>query len=75
VSASRSGRADAGWAGTAMEARVDAAELGSLATVEFSPPAGLTPAQGGAVLAEAVGQNQKVAWLLGAAMRRWTGAA
>jgi hypothetical protein len=63
----RGGRADAGWAGTAMEARVDAGRLGSLATVEFSPPAGLTPAQGGIVLAEAVGQNQQVAWLIGAA--------
>ncbi|HZC99422.1 MAG TPA: DUF2207 domain-containing protein [Actinomycetes bacterium] len=63
----RGGRADAGWAGTAMEARVDAAKLGSLATVEFSPPAELTPAQGGIVLAERVGQNQKVAWLIGAA--------
>jgi hypothetical protein len=64
----RGGRADAGWAGTAMEARVDAEKLGSLATIEFSPPAELTPAQGGIVLAEAVGQNQKVAWLIGAAM-------
>jgi Predicted membrane protein (DUF2207) len=63
----RGGRGDAGWAGTAMEARVDAEKLGSLATVEFSPPAGLTPAQGGIVLAEAVGQNQQVAWLIGAA--------
>jgi hypothetical protein len=63
----RGGRADAGWAGTATEARVDAAKLGSLASVEFSPPAELTPAQGGVVLAEAVGQNHKVAWLIGAA--------
>jgi uncharacterized membrane protein YgcG len=63
----RGGRADTGWPGTAMEARVDAEKLGSLATVEYSPPAGLTPAQGGIVLAEAVGQNQKVAWLIGAA--------
>jgi Predicted membrane protein (DUF2207) C-terminal domain/Predicted membrane protein (DUF2207) N-terminal domain len=63
----RGGRADAGSAGTSMEARVDAAKLGSLATVEFSPPAELTPAQGGIVLAEVVGQNQKLAWLIGAA--------
>jgi hypothetical protein len=63
----RGGRADAGWAGTAMEARVDAERLGSLATVEFRPPAELTPAQGGIVLTEAVGQNQRVAWLIGAA--------
>src|SRR5215831_3417503 len=61
------GRAGAGWAGPAMEDRVDAAKLGSLATVEFSPPPGLTPAQGGIVLAESAGQNQKVAWLIGAA--------
>jgi uncharacterized membrane protein YgcG len=61
------GRADAGWTGAAEETRVDAGKLGSLATVEFSPPPGLTPAQGGIVLAEAVGQNQKVAWLIGAA--------
>jgi hypothetical protein len=61
------GRADAGWAGTAMETRIDAGKLGSLATIEFSPPTRLTPAQGGIVLAEAVGQNQKVAWLIGAA--------
>src|SRR5262249_7136181 len=40
---------------------------GSLATAEFSPPPELTPAQGGIVLAEAVGENQKVAWLIGAA--------
>ena len=63
----RGGRADAGRAGTAMEARVDAAKLGSLASVEFSPPAELTPAQGGVVLAEAAGQDQRVAWLIGAA--------
>jgi uncharacterized membrane protein YgcG len=49
------------------EARVDAAKLGSLASVEFSPPAALTPAQGGVVLAEAAGQDQRVAWLIGAA--------
>lgn len=49
------------------EARVDAAKLGSLASVAVSPPAELTPAQGGVVLAEAAGQNQKVAWLIGAA--------
>jgi hypothetical protein len=63
----RGGRAYAGSAGTSLEARVDAAKLGSLATVEFSPPAELTPAQGGIVLAEVVGQNQKLAWLIGAA--------
>jgi hypothetical protein len=50
-----------------MEARVDAAELGSLAAVESSPPEELTPAQGGIVLAEAVRENHKVAWLISAA--------
>jgi uncharacterized membrane protein YgcG len=60
-------RAGAGWAGTVMEDRVDAEKLASLAIVEFSPPPGLTPAQGGIVLAESAGQNQKVAWLIGAA--------
>jgi uncharacterized membrane protein YgcG len=62
----RAGRAGAGWA-AAREDRIDAEKLGSLATAEFSPPPELTPAQGGIVLAEAVGQNQQVAWLIGAA--------
>jgi Predicted membrane protein (DUF2207) len=61
------GRANAGWSGTVGEARVDAAKLSALATVELAPPAELTPAQGGILLAEAVRQNHKVAWLLGAA--------
>jgi uncharacterized membrane protein YgcG len=56
-----------GRTGRTGEARVDAAKLGSLASVELSPPAELTPAQGGVVLAEAAGQNQRVAWLIGAA--------
>jgi hypothetical protein len=64
----RGGRVDASGAGTAREARVDAQKLGSLASVEFSPPAELTPAQGGVVLAEAAGQDQRVAWLIGAAI-------
>jgi uncharacterized membrane protein YgcG len=61
------GRANAGWAGTALEARVDAEKLGSFATVEFAPPAELTPAQGGVLLTERVAENHKVAWLIGAA--------
>jgi uncharacterized membrane protein YgcG len=63
----RGGRADAGLAGTNGEVRVDAAKLDSLATDEFTPPAELTPAQGGIVLAEAVRENHKVAWLISAA--------
>src|SRR5262249_6899720 len=59
--------ARAGGAGRAVVDRVDAERVGSLATAEFSPPPELTPAQGGIVLAEAVGENQKVAWLIGAA--------
>jgi uncharacterized membrane protein YgcG len=50
-----------------MGARVDAAALGALATVESGPPEELTPAQGGIVLAEAVRENHKVAWLISAA--------
>jgi uncharacterized membrane protein YgcG len=50
-----------------MEDRVDTAKLGSLATAGFSPPPELTPAQGGIVLAEAVRQNHKMAWLIGTA--------
>ena len=64
---SRVVRAGAGSAGTVMEARVDAADLGSAAAAEFGPPAELTPAQGGIVLAEAVRENHKVAWLISAA--------
>src|SRR5262245_16218414 len=58
---------EGGRGGPAVVDRVDAEKLGSLATAEFSPPPELTPAQGGIVLAEAVGENQKVAWLIGAA--------
>jgi hypothetical protein len=47
--------------------RIDAARLADLATVEFVPPQGLTPAQGGVVLAEAVRPEHKVAWLIAAA--------
>lgn len=44
--------------------RVDHDELDSLATTEFAPPAGLTAWQGGAVYAERVTDDHKVAWLL-----------
>jgi len=50
------------------ERRVDPADLGGLATVEFAPPDVLTPAQGGVLLAEEVRPEHKVAWLIGAAV-------
>jgi len=62
------GAAEAAWAGTGGEVRVDAEKLASLATTEFVPPAELSPAQGGVVLAEAVGEQHKLAWLIGAAI-------
>jgi hypothetical protein len=49
-------------------ARIDAADLAGLATVEFAPPRELTPAQGGVLLAEAVRPEHQVAWLIGAAV-------
>jgi Predicted membrane protein (DUF2207) len=63
------GAADAAFAvgGAPME-RIDAADLGRLATVEFVPPRELTAAQGGVLLAEAVRPEHKVAWLIGAAV-------
>jgi len=54
-------------AGTDGEIRVDAAELASLASIEFTPPAELTPAQGGVLLVEAVQEQHKLAWLISAA--------
>jgi len=63
----RGGLTGADRPGRAVADRVDAEKLGSPAIVEFGPPPELTPAQGGIVLAEAVGQNQEVAWLIGAA--------
>jgi hypothetical protein len=60
--------ADAAWADTSGEVRVDAEKLGSLAGIEFQPPAELAPAQGGIVLAEAVRTEHKAAWLIGAAI-------
>jgi hypothetical protein len=62
------GPADAAWGGTRGEIRIDADKLASLATIEFVPPPELTPAQGGVVLAEAVREEHKVAWLIGAAI-------
>jgi Predicted membrane protein (DUF2207) len=53
---------------TATVQRIDAADLARLATVEFSPPRELTPAQGGVLLTETVLPEHKVAWLIGAAV-------
>jgi hypothetical protein len=50
------------------EIRVDAAELAQMATTEFAPPSGVTPAQGGIVLREEVRNEHKVAWLIQAAI-------
>jgi len=62
------GAAEAAWADTDRQVRVDAEELASLASIEFVPPKELTAAQGGIVLAEAVREEHKVAWLIGAAV-------
>jgi Predicted membrane protein (DUF2207) C-terminal domain/Predicted membrane protein (DUF2207) N-terminal domain len=64
------GEADAAFAapgdaaGNGPEIRVDAAELSRMATTEFAPPDGVTPAQGGIVLEEKVLPNHKAAWLI-----------
>ena len=50
------------------EIRVDHAELAEMATIEFAPPSGITPAQGGVVLEESVSNQHKVAWLIQAAV-------
>jgi hypothetical protein len=50
------------------EIRVDAAELARMATTEFAPPSGISPAQGGIVLREEVRNEHKVAWLIQAAI-------
>lgn len=44
--------------------RVDYAELGELASIEFAPPRGLTAWQGGIIHDEAVNKDHQVAWLL-----------
>ncbi|MEL6981783.1 MAG: DUF2207 domain-containing protein, partial [Actinomycetota bacterium] len=43
---------------------VDHDELSQLASIEFTPPKGLTPWQGGVLHREAAGSDQEVAWLL-----------
>src|SRR6266536_285762 len=59
---------DAGRAGIGSEVRLDAEQLASLATIEYVPPEGLTPAQGGVLLAGGVQRRHKVAWLIDAAV-------
>jgi hypothetical protein len=48
--------------------RVDREDLASQVSPSPEPPAGLTPAQGGILLAEAVRDQHKVAWLISAAL-------
>jgi hypothetical protein len=64
----RGGAATAAWADAGSEVRLDSDQLASLATIEFTPPAELTPAQGGVLLTEGVRDEHKVAWLIGAAI-------
>jgi hypothetical protein len=52
----------------AAEVRVDASDLEEMATIEFAPPAGLSPAHGGIILREQVQTEHKVAWLIQAAV-------
>lgn len=65
------GAADAAWSEgstSTSEVRLDAKELAEMATTDFAPPAGLTPAQGGVIHAETVSSQHKVAWLIQAAI-------
>ncbi|MGK2950474.1 MAG: DUF2207 family protein, partial [Acidimicrobiales bacterium] len=61
---------DAAWAtpGGADVALVDAEELADMATTDFAPPEGISPALGGVVLAESVRDEHRVAWLIQAAV-------
>ncbi len=61
------GAVDAAYGGTGdspQTVRIDAKELAELATIEFVPPAGLTPWQGGVVDREHVRPEHQVAWLV-----------
>jgi len=61
------GVADAAWSegdGSTSEVLLDHAELAAMATTEFAPPEGLTPAMGGVILTESVRPEHKVAWLI-----------
>lgn len=63
------GAAGAAWAGTSgPEELLDHEQLESMATTDFAPPEGLSPAQGGIVLAEDVRPEHQVAWLIDAAI-------
>ena len=52
----------------AAEVRLDPSELEQMATTEFAPPEGLSPAQGGIVVAESIRPEHKTAWLIQAAI-------
>ena len=58
----------AGGGGPAGEVRMDESELAEMATIDFAPPAELTPAQGGLLHEETVRPAHKVAWLIQAAI-------
>jgi hypothetical protein len=66
------GAADVAWAsGDASSVsyrRVDALALGKLATVDFAPPTGLSPSQGGVLVDEVVTNDHKAAWLMQASI-------
>jgi Predicted membrane protein (DUF2207) len=64
------GAADAAYAGPnpAGEMRIDQDDLEAMATTDFAPPEGLSPAQGGIVLTETVQPQHKTAWLIQAAI-------
>jgi hypothetical protein len=49
--------------------RIDEADLHELATIEFAPPAEISPAKGGILLKEKVDTDHKVAWLIDQAAR------
>jgi hypothetical protein len=75
---SAGGAADAAYGGQgppglppppgAGEVLVDEDDLAAMATTDFAPPEGITPPQGGIVLAETVRPEHKTAWLIQAAI-------
>lgn len=64
------GAASAAWVGggPTAEVRLDESDLAKMATIEFAPPAGISPAQGGMILTERLSNELKVAWLIQAAV-------
>jgi hypothetical protein len=63
------GAADVAWAtNDGPFQRIDALKLASLATVDFAPPAGLSPSQGGVLLSESVAANHQAAWIMQASV-------